>query len=112
MAWVKSKPIEFQLSVTTMHEEMKTTDFNRLCKTTVDEVQSRCKDLDVFLKSRCVGLLELHQYYQQTTGSEVRYLHRTVKDFLLSAEVQAAMLKVAAENFDPPRLWSWQALSY
>jgi hypothetical protein len=67
--------------------------------------------LDVYLKSRCVGLLELHRHgsHDKSTDpgswnratSTVSYLHRTVKDFLATNTAQNLLSNTLGSAFDP-----------
>ncbi|KAF4627148.1 hypothetical protein G7Y89_g11005 [Cudoniella acicularis] len=63
------------------------------------EVVSRCDWLDVHLKTRCAGLIEIHR--TEGYASKVTYMHRTVKEFLETEEVRKALLKATTPEFDP-----------
>jgi hypothetical protein len=92
------------------------------CAMDEDEIRSRCDHLDVYLKTRCVGLLETHNQEEAriddnpflfrgfalilSTGrrrlllARVAYLHRTVKDFLSTEDVQTVMLNTTKPDFN------------
>jgi len=68
-------------------------------RTTEQEVLQSCKSLDIALKARCGGLLEI-QYGKSKTAAprpmmKVAYLHRTVRDFILTGANWEALLKGA-----------------
>jgi hypothetical protein len=63
------------------------------------EVAARCDWLDVDLKTRCAGLIEIHR--NEGYASKVNYMHRTVKEFRETEEVQKAQLKATTPEFDP-----------
>jgi len=76
------------------------------------EVKAHCENLDVHLKTRCAGLLEIHQgrlgdwdspiYFDPVTPThKVNYLHRTVKDFLATDDVQEKILNDCTSEFNP-----------
>ncbi|CZR67110.1 uncharacterized protein PAC_17009 [Phialocephala subalpina] len=56
-----------------------------------DLVRSRCQRIGQRLKTRTAGLLEVQQGNNKEVNSKmkVQYLHRTVRDFLITPEVQA-----------------------
>lgn len=62
-----------------------------------EEIYSRCDELDIHLKSRCAGLLELRYMPSLST---VRYIHRTVKEFFQADEVQLAMARALESDFN------------
>ena len=79
---------------------------------TDEEVKAKCEDLDVHLKSRCAGLLEIHTGETQTwehhryfdpvkPTDKVNYLHRTIKDFLATEDVQDKLLSDCTSEFNP-----------
>jgi hypothetical protein len=79
---------------------------------TDEEVKAKCEDLDVHLKSRCAGLLEIHTGETQTwehhryfdpvkPTDKVNYLHRTIKDFLATEDVQEKLLSDCTSEFNP-----------
>jgi hypothetical protein len=66
----------------------------------------------VHLKSRCAGLLEIHKGETQTwehhryfdpvkPTDKVNYIHRTVKDFLATEDVQDKLLSDCTSEFNP-----------
>jgi hypothetical protein len=77
-----------------------------------EDIKDRCEQVDAHLKSRCAGLLEVQGHRSLTLDGvegrvryalKVAYLHRTVKEFLESEDVQAEMLRhtTAQEDFEP-----------
>jgi hypothetical protein len=96
-----------------------------------EEVHSICEHLDVYLKTRCAGLLEIHtgkrwssdwekdpKLAESVYGSickpediryfdalkpthKVNYLHRTVRDFLNTEDVRAKLLEDVKSDFNP-----------
>jgi hypothetical protein len=79
---------------------------------TYAKVKILCENLEVHLKTRCAGLLEIHQgskgdWYQPkyfdpvTPTHKVNYLHRTVKDFLATDDVQEKILSDCTSEFNP-----------
>ncbi|KAE9368296.1 hypothetical protein N431DRAFT_443748 [Stipitochalara longipes BDJ] len=69
------------------------------------EAEKRCEQLDIYLRTRCAGLLEIHetQFFELPRGpdlllqkllpgfyhiSKVQYLHRSVREFLETDEVR------------------------
>jgi hypothetical protein len=105
-------PLELSLAVTASPS-------NDLCRTwepmELGEVQLRCERLNVYLKSRCAGLLEITKLDHIDGGSEgylkVSYLHRTVKDFLDTEDVRTTLLLDASSipDFEPN---TWVLMSY
>jgi len=79
-------------------------------RATEQEVLQSCKSLDIALKARCGGLLEI-QYGKLKTAApqpmmKVAYLHRTVRDFILTGANWEALLKGAGggptrDTFNP-----------
>lgn len=84
------------------------------------EMKLLCENLEVHLKTRCAGLLEIHQVYCKgckkdtllcsrhinrkypvTPTHKVNYLHRTVKDFLATDDVQKKMMRDCTSEFSP-----------
>jgi hypothetical protein len=71
-----------------------------------DEVFARCGKMDDCLRSRCGGLLEIQRspslslstiYPNMTVG----YLHRTVRDFLVTRETRLILSDRTGETFKP-----------
>ncbi|KAH7346375.1 hypothetical protein BKA65DRAFT_399466 [Rhexocercosporidium sp. MPI-PUGE-AT-0058] len=108
---VEVTALEFSLAVTAApHASASVT-----TPMTDTDVKTLCENLDVYLKSRCAGLLEIHQGNVQTWESwesyqyvspvkpthKVNYLHRTVKDFLKTEDVQLKMMKDCTLGFSP-----------
>jgi hypothetical protein len=105
--------LEFQLAIAaTPHNP-----WSLMTPMTDEEVKTRCEDLDVHLKSRCDGLLEIHtgettrpgrpwgapiKYFDVVKPTQkVNYLHRTVKDFLETEDVRTKLLNDGTADFDP-----------
>jgi hypothetical protein len=82
------------------------------------DVAERISDIDLRLKVRCAGLLEIPTYWQRGSlvytgkiysqnigGARVQWLHRTVKDFLETDEAEIMLCKnttgVRGEQFSP-----------
>ena len=70
------------------------------------EVSSRIRQLDIHLKSRCDGLLELHHFDHASVISNcystVHFMHRTVKDFLDTPRARAWIsAAITSPDFDP-----------
>jgi hypothetical protein len=83
---------------------------------TDSEILSRCEAAAGRIKSRCRGLLEVHEYREigyettnlVTSKSEARvvYLHRTVRDFLEEPQTWERLLKDTSSNgFDVNSAW-------
>ncbi|KGQ07021.1 hypothetical protein BBAD15_g7654 [Beauveria bassiana D1-5] len=73
-------------------------------KITIDEVASRCQDMDSKLHSICAGLLESHdaKYSSMAPNRKVLFLHRTVSDWIAQPSVWAALIsQTAATKFSP-----------
>ncbi|KAH7092091.1 hypothetical protein FB567DRAFT_576556 [Paraphoma chrysanthemicola] len=80
---------------------------------TRSEQLRRCKEVDRWLRSRCLGLLELRVrlHYSilkdsrcdddQLISSKVEYLHRTVTDFLKRPNIWTVICADAKPLFDP-----------
>jgi hypothetical protein len=73
-----------------------------------DEASSRIQQLDIHLKSRCGGLLELHDFNGASINlglnchSTVHFMHRTVKDFLDTARARVLIsAAITSPDFDP-----------
>ena len=71
-----------------------------------DEASSRIQELDIHLKSRCGGLIELHNFdgasVVQSRDSKVLFMHRTVKDFLDTARARDLIsAAITRPDFDP-----------
>ncbi|KAI8623177.1 hypothetical protein F5Y19DRAFT_459429 [Xylariaceae sp. FL1651] len=78
---------------------------------TLDQVEKRLQDMRKRLNARCKGLLEVqnvdentghgrqpfHRFFNQT----VRFLHRSVRDFLLRPETQGILQSWTALDFNP-----------
>jgi hypothetical protein len=70
-----------------------------------DEASSRIQQLDIHLKSRCGGLLELHGFDHASVvlnyNSTVQFMHRTVKDFLDTARARVLIsAAITSPDFD------------
>lgn len=76
------------------------------------ELREKTEWLDIHLKTRCAGLLEIVNDKRlpisgmPTPGeysltSKVTYLHRTVADFLVADDVRTSMLEATDSSFDP-----------
>ncbi|KAF2662244.1 hypothetical protein K491DRAFT_710188 [Lophiostoma macrostomum CBS 122681] len=66
----------------------------------LDELDKRQNEMRIRLNGRCKGLLECSNI---TWGEEdvVDFLHRTVKDFLMTPEMQRTFASLLNEDFDP-----------
>jgi hypothetical protein len=57
------------------------------------------------LESRCRGLLEAQKHHQERLGCQLEYyvdfLHRSVRDFLLSKDTQRVLNEYSSSAFDP-----------
>jgi hypothetical protein len=66
-------------------------------RSTEEEILQSCKRMDIVLKARCGGLLEIQYGKLKTTTPrpimKVAYLHRTVRDFILTGANWEALLK-------------------
>jgi hypothetical protein len=91
-------PLDLDLAVTANVRDTLAPDTEALNETEIDE---RCERMDIHLKTRCAGLLEIHALRKQTelpstvrdranvyTTSKVQYLHRSVREFLETEEVR------------------------
>jgi hypothetical protein len=75
----------------------------------VIKLRDKLEWLDVHLKSRCAGLLEItggtfrnpNASRKELYTSRVSYLHRTVAEFLMADDVRAVTLEAAGSDFDP-----------
>lgn len=75
----------------------------------VVELRSKLEWLDIHLKSRCAGLLEIVGGSGKSTNttredlydSRVSYLHRTVAEFLMADDVRAVTQEATDSDFDP-----------
>ncbi|KAI9729191.1 MAG: hypothetical protein M1834_007098 [Cirrosporium novae-zelandiae] len=60
------------------------------------EMVSKCKEMEVRLRTRCGGLLEVQledaKSDKVTPNMSVTYLHRTVRDFLVEKQTRAALV--------------------
>jgi hypothetical protein len=75
------------------------------------EIRSKYEHLDIHLKSRCAGLLEMCEppnknstallHYHSRKMEQVEYLHRTVKDFLETGHGQAIIRTSIKPSFNP-----------
>jgi len=70
-------------------------------------IEARQRTMERRLESRCRGLLEAKTYKQSrflNRGGQVKYyvdfLHRSVRDFLLSKETQSTLNECSPEDFD------------
>jgi hypothetical protein len=91
--------LHFQLAISATPESISSTSWSPMVE---GEIMRRCESLDIHLKTRCGGLLEIHD---TNTGplSKVNYLHRTVKEFLDTPEVRGLILSTGGQDFDPHR---------
>jgi hypothetical protein len=67
----------------------------------LEELDHRTTEMQVRLNGRCKGLLE---FTTSSSGADifvVDFLHRTVKDFLLTSEMQRTLASLQIESFDP-----------
>lgn len=75
-----------------------------------EEYQHRREQMDVYLKSRCSGLLEIQKkqnFPPERRYLKVVYLHRTVKDFLDTEDVRAVLsLDTAPISQFEPNVWA------
>ena len=63
------------------------------------EIRSRNERLDVHLKSRCGGLLEIHDFQ---TCATVQFLHRTMRDFLETKGAKTLIsTAIISSDFNP-----------
>jgi hypothetical protein len=73
----------------------------------LQEVRSRCEQMAMYLKSRCAGLLEVAELGNRDPKCDgylkVGYLHRSVRDFLQTQEIQAVLQADTRpiSNFEP-----------
>jgi hypothetical protein len=72
------------------------------------ETQDLLRRLEQKLESRCMGLLELDKQFHNLDSSHmlptftrVEFLHRTVKDFLLTSDAQSKLRDYSGRDFDP-----------
>ena len=75
------------------------------------EISSKYEHLDIYLKSRCAGLLEMRETPYMTPGAllhshgrkmeRVGYLHRTVKDFLETGQGRGIIRTCTNPTFNP-----------
>jgi hypothetical protein len=110
---IDTNALEFQLAIAaTPHNPS-----SLMTPMTDEEVKTRCEDLDVHLKSRCAGSLEIHTGETTRPGrpwgapikcfdvvkptQKVNYLHRTVKGFLETEDVRTKLLNDGTADFDP-----------
>ncbi|KAM3501563.1 hypothetical protein MY10362_005453 [Beauveria mimosiformis] len=73
-------------------------------KISIDEVASRCQDMDSKLHSICAGLLESQdaKYSSMAPDRKVQFLHRTVSDWIAQPSVWAALIaQTAPMKFSP-----------
>jgi hypothetical protein len=66
-----------------------------------EEIIQRCERLDVHLKTRCGGLLEIHRRTAFGPLSKVNYLHRTVREFLFERKVRGYITSTGGPDFNP-----------
>ncbi|KAI9707887.1 MAG: hypothetical protein M1820_004493 [Bogoriella megaspora] len=66
-----------------------------------DELFIRLDTMRRRLNSRCKGLLEVKADSQDTAGSTVQYLHRTVKDYIENPQVRDRFSAAMKSPFDP-----------
>jgi hypothetical protein len=61
-----------------------------------NEIKSRCKRLDIRLKTRCAGLLEIHDTESPISSGlyTVNYIRRTARDFLDTDKGQAILKEI------------------
>jgi hypothetical protein len=100
--------LELEMAITGTWDSIKIDNWRPMSES---EIVSKCDYLDVYLKSRCAGLLEvchpppigfeLPDSIPSMSASKVNYLHRTVKDFLEIEEVGDTLLKAEIPNFEP-----------
>ena len=60
-----------------------------------------CSEMRGRLKSRCAGLLEVSGDESNVTELEVKFLHRTVYDFLKLPEIESMLAVRSGATFDP-----------
>lgn len=60
-----------------------------------------CSEMEDRLKSRCAGLLEVSGDRSNVTELEVKFLHRTVHDFLKLPEIEGMLVARSGAAFDP-----------
>ena len=75
----------------------------------VSEVQSRSQILEARLKSRCLGLLEIVEtshsgsssdWAKTRMASSVKFLHRSVLEFLTREDIRSEFLRLDNDDFD------------
>ncbi len=108
--WGRVCPHELYIAVLTSFKQMKETPLEQMCD---DEIQQRCGHMEDYLKSRCAGLLEIHNTSDISEplppeacmcySLKVDYLHQTAREFLDSEEAKAMMLQGTSSDisFEP-----------
>jgi NACHT domain len=105
--------LELDLAITASSDKMSSSTNSVI---TNEEVQATGEHLDIYLKTRCAGLLEIQTENLEGALSlsdnaeriaaikpteKVNYLHRTVKDFLDTEDVRAKLASDVKPGFDP-----------
>lgn len=62
-------------------------------KLSTGELIARSSRVDIWLRTRCGGLIEMHSAEDDTGNQMLSYLHRTVRDFLELPEIWSIVLK-------------------
>lgn len=61
-----------------------------------DDLQRKCEDMEVHLKARTMGLLEVGGLREVKPYSKIQYMHRTARDFVEKPETWAKILERGA----------------
>lgn len=67
---------------------------------TADQVQARCKKMDIKLRTRSGGLLEVPHRRHLQPEMKVLYLHRTVKDYLELTDTRHKLSRITSSDKD------------
>lgn len=67
-----------------------------------DTIKSLCEDIAIQLKARCAGLVEIWHVGSSGPNSQIQYLHRTARDYILRPQVWETLLShTPAHEFSP-----------
>ncbi|KAI9785343.1 MAG: hypothetical protein M1839_000361 [Geoglossum umbratile] len=68
----------------------------------LDEIHSRHEEMKKRLNGRCKGLIEVSSYQKldYSTHYQVEFLHRTVRDFLMTKDMQVLLANWSKDSFD------------